>query len=218
MNIAIIIALKALANELDKANERQKLLFQELQHRVANTLQTTIGRLEIVGARMKRSPDEATAILDETIQRMEASADIHRRLNDPSLFSHGLALMLREVAATVIDQSSVSLNIDVEEINLSLDQRSIVAMLVIEVANNAVKHVFLPNLGSCFEIVLRALPNQRAVLKLRDDGPGMVDHGDPTSAGQRLGMRILQGLSDQICGTLSIHSDRGTEVIVEFPA
>src|SRR5271165_7010104 len=41
LNIAIIIALKALAQELAEANERQGVLFQELQHRVANTLQAT---------------------------------------------------------------------------------------------------------------------------------------------------------------------------------
>jgi hypothetical protein len=45
LNIAIIIALKALAQQLAEANERQRLLFQELQHRVANTLQATVGKL-----------------------------------------------------------------------------------------------------------------------------------------------------------------------------
>ena len=33
LNIAIIVALKALAVELTEANERQRLLFRELQHR-----------------------------------------------------------------------------------------------------------------------------------------------------------------------------------------
>jgi hypothetical protein len=45
LNIAIIIALKALAEQLAEANERQRLLFQELQHRVANALQATVGKI-----------------------------------------------------------------------------------------------------------------------------------------------------------------------------
>ena len=53
--------------------------------------------------------------------------------------------MLREVVATVIHQSSVSLNLNVEELDLSLDQESVIAMLVIEVANNSAKHVFRRN-------------------------------------------------------------------------
>ena len=47
LNIAIIIALKALAQQLAEANERRRLLFQELQHRVANTLQATVGKLDL---------------------------------------------------------------------------------------------------------------------------------------------------------------------------
>src|SRR5271168_4384787 len=97
------------------------------------------------------SPAEAAHMLDEAIIRMSASAHMHRRLNDPTLFNKGLESMLRDVLATVIDRSSVSLNLDVEELDLSMDQKSIIAMLVIEVANNAAKHVFQRDLGSRFE-------------------------------------------------------------------
>jgi two-component sensor histidine kinase len=217
LNIAIIIALRALAQGLAEANERQGVLFQELQHRVANTLQATVGRLEIVKRRMVLSPAEAAHMLDEAIIRMSASADMHRRLNDPTLFSKGLESMLRDVLATVIDRSSVSLNLDVEELDLSMDQKSIVAMLVIEVANNAAKHVFQRDLGSCFEVTLKTLSNHRAMLNITDDGPGVTGSNDGTSPGQKLGMQILQGLSDQIHGTLAVAVDKGREVTVAFP-
>ncbi len=217
LNIAIIIALRALAQRLAEANERQGVLFQELQHRVANTLQATVGRLEIVKRKMLLTPDEAAHMLDEAIIRMSASADMHRRLNDPTLFSKGLESMLRDVLATVIDRSSVSLNLDVEELDLSLDQKSVIAMLVLEVANNAAKHVFQRDLGSRFEVTLKALSNHRAILKVADDGPGATGSNDVTSPGQNLGMQILQGLGDQINGTLAIAVDKGREVTVAFP-
>ncbi len=217
LNIAIIIALRALAERLAEANERQRVLFQELQHRVANTLQATVGRLEIIKRRLVVDPTEAGKMLDEAILRMSASADMHRRLNDPALFSKGLELMLRDVAATVFDRSSVGLNLDVEELDLSLDQKSIIAMLVIEVANNAAKHVFQRDLGSCFEVTLKGLSNNRAMLKVADDGPGFTGSNDGTSPGQKLGMQILQGLSDQIHGTLTVAVDKGREVTVAFP-
>jgi hypothetical protein len=54
-------------------------------------------------------------MMDEAIERMSATADMHHQLHDPILFEKGLELMLREVVATVIDQSSVSLNLNVEE-------------------------------------------------------------------------------------------------------
>jgi hypothetical protein len=51
-------------------------------------------------------------------------------------------------------------------------------MLVIEVANNSAKHVFRRNLGSLFEVSLIALPGHRAMLRIKDDGPGTTDSGE----------------------------------------
>jgi len=217
LNIAIIIALKALAKRLAEANERQRLLFQELQHRVANTLQSTVGRLEIVRRRMSLSPAEAAKMLDEAIFRMSASADLHRRLHDPTLFSQGLDSMLRKLVATVIDQSSADMKFDIEELDLSLDQKSIIAMFIIEVAYNSAKHVFQRNLGSRFEVALFALPGRRAMLRVGDDGPGVTDSSTVTSSGQNLGMRILQGLADQLNGTVTMDLEKGRQVMIEFP-
>ena len=53
-----------------------------------------------------------------------------------------------------------------------------------------------------------ALPGRRAMLKVRDDGPGIEDGNDK----QGLGTQILQGLADQIHGTLTITLDQGTTV------
>ena len=218
LNIAIIVALKTLAQQLAEANERQRLLFQELQHRVANTLQSAIGGLETVRRRLRSGPAEAAVALEETIRRMSASAYMHRRLHDTTLFNQPLESMLREIAAAVIDEASVSLKVQAEELDLSLDQKSVIAMLVIEVANNSAKHVFERNLGSRFDVALLALPGHRAALRISDDGPGSTESdlagGSPS---QKLGTRLLQGLVDQIHGTLTVELAKGGGVVVEFP-
>jgi two-component sensor histidine kinase len=210
-NIAIIIALRALAQELAEANERQRLLFQELQHRVANTLQSTVATLE----RIKRTsnPAESANLLNQAIERMFVSAEIHRRLHDPTLFDSGLEPILREIVATVIDRERVIANWKIEKIDLSLDQMSVLAMLVMEIANNSAKHVFQRNLGSHFEVELLAVSGRRVILKVSDDGPGVGD----SEENQGLGTQILKGLADQISGTLTIALDHGTTVRVDFP-
>jgi two-component sensor histidine kinase len=217
LNIAIIIALKALAQQRAEANERQRLLFQELQHRVANTLQATVGKLESVRRTIGSRPAEAANMLEEAIGRMSASAEMHRRLHDPAVFDNGLESMLQEVVATVIDQASVTVDLKVEELDLSLDQKSVIAMLVMEAAHNSAKHVFQRDLGSRFEVALQALPGHRAILRVNDDGPDAADAGDEPPSQQNLGMRILQGLADQIHGTLAAELDRGGKVVVDFP-
>jgi two-component sensor histidine kinase len=216
LNIAIIIALKALAERLAEAGERQRVLFEELQHRVANTLQITAGTLERIRKRLSSSPDECATMVDEAIERMLTSADMHRRLHRPDLFN-GLEPMLRELVTTTIDQASVTLDLQVDELDLPLDQQSIIAMLVIEIANNSAKHVFRPNLGSHFEVILRALPGHRVMLSIRDDGPGAISTVDSAPSNPKLGMRILQGLADQLDGTLVTELDQGGKVTVNFP-
>jgi two-component sensor histidine kinase len=217
LNIAVIVALRELAQELARGSARQRILFQELQHRVANTLQASVGRLEVVRMRMESDAAGAAALLQEAICRMADSADMHRRLHDPSLFSRGVEPMLRDAVSAVIDQAAVKLHFQVDELKLTLDQMSIIAMLVIEIANNALKHVFQQNLGSRFEVSLRALPGNRAMLRTWDDGPGGIVGAVSPEREQRLGGRILQGLADQIRGTLRIGYAAGTEIVVEFP-
>jgi two-component sensor histidine kinase len=216
LTIAIIGGLKALAQGLAEANDRQRVLFRELQHRVANTLQATAGRLEIIRRIVSSNPTDAANMLDELIRRMTASADVHRRLNDPAVFGQGLGSILHDAVATVIDSHSIKVTFDVETVELSLDQMSTITMLVIEVANNAQKHVFARNLGRVFLVSLTALPEHRVALSVKDDGPGWLSHaaGDPE---RKLGLSIIQGLVDRLGGHLSVRSDRGTEIGVVFP-
>jgi two-component sensor histidine kinase len=141
------------------------------------------------------------------------------------LFDSGLEPILREVVATVIDRERVIVNWKIEKIDFSLDQMSVLAMLVMEIANNSAKHVFQRDLGSHFEVELLALPGRRAMLKVSDDGPGIEDGdekhpaepGMSPLAAQGLGTQILKGLADQINGTLTIAHDHGTTVRVDFP-
>lgn len=216
-NIAVIIALKALAVALAEANERQRILFQELQHRVANTLQSTIARLHILSRTLQTDPAAAATMLDDAIRQMSVSADVHRRLNDPSLFSEGPERMLRDVVGSVVDGSAVDLMFHVETLDLTLDQLSIIAMLVIELTNNAMKHVFQLQLGSRLQVTLVALPKDRAKLAIKDDGPGTTGSSDRAAPAQNLGMRIIQGLAEQIEGRVTILHDQGTEVAIIFP-
>ena len=170
--IAVITALKSLSLELAEANERQRILFREMQHRVANTLHSVVGTLEMARRKTETAPAEAASILDEATRRIISSAEVHRRLNDPALFGRGLRAILSDAVLTVIDPHSTHVGFDVEDIGFTYDQMSVITMFVIEVANNAQKHVFERNLGWHFLVSLRALPERRAVLSVKDDGPG----------------------------------------------
>lgn len=217
LNIAIIAGLKSLAVQLAAANERQRILFQELQHRVANTLQAVVGTIEIAKRRITSAPADAANLLDEMGQRLSASANVHRRLHEPALFSRGLEAVLRDAVVTVVDRRTVSLIFDVEELELTFDQMSIITMLVIEAANNSQKHVFQHGVGSSLSVSLKRVSSGRAMLVIKDDGAGLHAVNSERLSEQGLGFRIVDGLVGQIGGTLEISTGQGTEISVRFP-
>jgi len=217
MTVVIIGALKSLSQQLALANERQRVLFRELQHRIANTLHSVLGTLEIAERRIDTAPAEAKSILREQMRRISASARVHRRLNDPSLFGRGLKPILYDAVAAIIDTKSIQINIDVEDVGLSFDQMSTITMIVIEIANNAQKHVYERGLGMRFWISVTAVPQNRAILCVKDNGPGWSSHN--TAHDDRAqGLTILQDLAEQLHGTLTINAGSGTEITVVFPA
>jgi two-component sensor histidine kinase len=210
LSITIIYALKTVAEQLAAANERQTVLFQEMQHRVANTLQSLMSTLELAARRVDTAPDEAKRLLGQTAERVAASAEVHRRLHDPALFQGGLKSVLHDAVATIINDD-VNVVFDIAPLGLSFDQMSILTMFVIEVANNAQKHVFRSGRGTKFLISLHELPG-RAVLSLCDDGPAWSQERSSES----LGLTILQRLATQLGGTLSVTWNNGTQVSVAF--
>jgi two-component sensor histidine kinase len=66
-------------------------------------------------------------------------------------------------------------------------------------------------------VTLIALSRSRAKLSIKDDGPGSAEAKDSVVSGQNLGMRIIQGLAEQIEGNVTIILDHGTEVAITFP-
>jgi two-component sensor histidine kinase len=58
--------------------------------------------------------------------------------------------ILYDAVVATIDTQSTQLSIDVDEVGLSFDQMSVITMIVIEITNNAQKHVYDHKLGTCF--------------------------------------------------------------------
>ena len=167
-------------------------------------------------SKIDSAPAEAGSILERVMRRITLLSDMHRCLNNPTLFDKGFSSILSDAVATAIDSHSTYISFQVDELGLSFDQMSIITMIVIEVANNAQKHVFGRNLGAHFLVSFRAVSDNRAALSVKDDGPGWsID--DAIYAGRTLGLTVLEGLTDQLHGTLHITSKKGTETSVIFP-
>ncbi|HVY15085.1 MAG TPA: sensor histidine kinase [Rhodopila sp.] len=215
LNILIIATLKNLARQLQTANEQQRVLFAELQHRVANTLQSAAGSIELAKRHVEASPSRAAETLDEASRRVAVAADVHRRLNDPATVRTALRSVLRDAVASVIDPKQVKLVFDIEQPALTLDQMSTLTMIIIECAHNAQKHVFEAGLGSMFLVSLKAPRPDRGLLVIRDDGPGMA--APEAQDGRKLGQKLIRRLAASLGASVSLTPGRGTEFVISFP-
>ena len=67
----------------------------------------------------------------------------------------------------------MQVKIDISPRGLSMGEMIAITLLVSEAAMNAVKHVFRPEKGSRFEVMLSECGPGKLELLIRDDGPGI---------------------------------------------
>ena len=92
---------------------------------------------------------------------------------------------------------------------------TILCLIAIEAATNALRHIFRRRRGNLFAIELRRLPNERLLLTIWHDGPGF-DADTVLTVADGQGLSIMQWLAAQLGGTLTVESRGGTTVTVEF--
>ena len=212
--VALVAAMTELVRRLDDARNLSTSLFEEMQHRVANNMQFIASMLQ----QARRGMDDSLAaeVLDQASARIASMARMNRQLANPSAYKRGLEPILRDLLAEVMQGMPVTVKLDIRRSELSLDQMTIVVLLVSEAATNAVKHVFRPEQGTSFEVSLVECASNRLQLIVRDDGPGLGPMPMPNAPAQKLGLRIMQALAAQLGGSLEFPEGEGAALKVEF--
>ncbi|OLB74356.1 MAG: hypothetical protein AUI16_14860 [Alphaproteobacteria bacterium 13_2_20CM_2_64_7] len=201
-------------SERKQAETQQRVLFNELNHRVKNNMQTLQSLLHLA-ARQTRSA-EAKTILDEASRRVSAMAAAQQVLygtTDATRFS--ASEFLNAVCQTVQQTFPENLQISCESASdqLSNETAMPLALILNELLTNAVKH----GLNGQTEGAVRVGLTKEAedfVLYVEDDGPGF----DVASVRDRSsGLRLVQGLARQLCGRFDVTTTSGTRCVVRFP-
>lgn len=215
--IGVLAGFRATARDLDAAKERQRILFQVARQRVAKGPQTEFSVSDATKAALSPARAEAVRILEDAARRIASAADVHSRLHNPDMLQRELDSILRDAVASVIDRRSVALAFDVERLDLTFDLMSTITMLVLEIASEAQKAVFQRGKGSHFSVVLKALPDNRAALTIKDDGAATPKSSGSVPAERSRGLEIVQALVNQMHGTLRTSFIGGAEFAIEFP-
>lgn len=194
----------------------KSVLLQELQHRVANSLQI-IASVLLQSARKVQS-EEVRGHLRDAHSRVMSVAAIQRQLAVASLDKVDVGPYLHQLcesigASMIHDHDQISIEVTSAREQVQANISVSLGLVVTELVINALKHAF-PD-GRHGKI---AVDYQRSgadwALSVSDDGIGMAKQTGPTKAG--LGTNIVQALAKQMDASVTVtDAAPGTRVTLE---
>ena len=209
---AVLLLLRHERNrsELELALERNKMLLQEIHHRVKNNLQQVAALV-----RLQQAP---TAMKDDLTRRITAMSAVHQYIYESDQFGVlDAEAYLARVLTGLRDSAppGVALEWTLAPLQLSPDQALPLGMMVNEVVSNAFKHGF-PNgrEGRVTVRLSRPLEGNEALLVVEDNGFGM---SETPSGGLGLGSRLIAGFANQLQGKSEVTRGDGVRFELRFP-
>jgi two-component sensor histidine kinase len=204
-----------------RASEKQKddllrekaILLQEVQHRVANSLQI-IASVLLQSAR-KVNSDESRRHLHDAHHRVMSVAAVQQQLATTSLEQVALAPYLTQlcqsIAASMIsDHDQLSLEVQVDASAVSPNVSVSLGLVVTELVINALKHAFPGGRVGKIKVGYTSA-GVDWTLSVSDDGVGMPPSEEGAKSG--LGTSIIKALAYQLGAEVEVDSaGPGTKV------
>ncbi|WP_296595919.1 sensor histidine kinase [Phenylobacterium sp.] len=204
-----------LARELSAARARlasQERQIQELNHRIANSLQLAADML--VFEQLRSRDPLASAALEASRARLVAVGELHRYLYDhadrPTVELSGfLAGLCQAIAAT----TGLNCSIQADLTSVPGDMAQQLAIAINEFAINAAKHAYDGKPGGRLVVTSRR-DGAELVLTVADQGKGL-ESGLGRSGG--LGMSIVSAIVRDLKGVLTVQGDGGAAFTIRAP-
>ena len=220
-NIRIILAISdvtdaRLAEKLRDDLMRDKaILIQEIQHRVANSLQI-IASVLMQGARKVQS-EEARSHLHAAHDRVISIAAIQRHLvlselGDVQLRTYFTQLCETIGASMIADHDRLSVEVAADDSAVDGSVSVSLGLIVTELVINALKHAFPDERHGKIQVDFRSQSHDWT-LSVADDGIGMPKRPEGTKAG--LGTSIIEALARQLEARINVtDANPGTNVSI----
>jgi two-component sensor histidine kinase len=213
MSIADVTDARIADKVKDDLLREKAILLQEIQHRVANSLQI-IASVILQSARRVQS-DETRAYLRDAHNRVMSVASLQQHLAKSGLGRVALRAYFEQLcesigASMIRDHDQLQLVVDADESLVVADVSVSLGLVVTELVINALKHAFPGGRHGKIE-VRYASDSLSWTLSVSDDGVGMPK--DAASATAGLGTSIVAALARQLDAHVAVaEANPGTTV------
>lgn len=204
--------------QLEMSLRDKDVLLREVHHRVKNNLQVISSLLNLQAE--SYSDPQARVLIRESQQRIRSMALVHEKLyRSPHMSSIGfldyLSTMTRELVRS-FGNPAISADVSGEEIHLDVEKAIPAGLILNELLTNALKHAFPPHVRDAALTVQLRKEGPHVVLTVQDNGIGL-----PPEKGiedmRTMGMTVIQGLTQQLDGTMTTLPGPGAGFRLRFP-
>jgi two-component sensor histidine kinase len=192
------------------------VLLHEVHHRVKNNLQV-ISSLLNLQRRAVQDPMTRDA-LDDSRRRVQAMALVHERLyQGRNLAAIDMARYLNELVEQLcrtmaVEGVHVRATVSVDPMDVPVDVAIPCGLIVSELLSNVLKYAFDGRDTGTVDVSF-SRRGDAMELAVTDDGVGMPGEAREGS----IGMRLVESLSRQLRGTLTVSSGDGVRAVVRMP-
>ena len=209
---------RAVEEKVQELLREKDMLLQEMQHRVANSLQI-IASILLIKARTVQS-EETRLQLEDAHQRVLSVAAVQQHLDAAGrggLIEIGnyLSRLCETLAQSMIgDSRPISLKADADPGTVVSHQAVSIGLIVTELVMNALKHAFPKEKKDAAIVVSYKVSDADWKLTISDNGIGKQDLSASEKKGG-LGTSLIQSLAKQLDAKVDIVSDaHGTAVSI----
>ncbi len=195
---------------------QKDILLREIHHRVKNNLQLVSSLLTLQG----RSIDDASVqqAINEGKSRIRSMALIHQDLYQKENLTsvsaqHYFSKLCQELFDTYnISNDKIKLTTKIDDIHIDVDTLVPLGLITNEIISNSLKYAFPQNKNGqlCIELNEKI---DHLVLIVSDDGVGYDPKEIPSNS---FGNSLIESLTEQLEGKLSISTTNGTTIRVEI--
>ncbi len=200
--------------------QNREVLLKEIHHRVKNNVQVISSLLYL---QSNCTEDEETKYMfKESQNRVRSMALIHERLyQSEDLTMVDFAEYAQKLTAELfrsygLNPMAVTIEINTENVFLSVDTAIPCGLIINELVSNALKHAFPDGRAGEISVRLHEEEDGTYTLSVSDNGVGFPEGVDFRNT-ESLGMELVNKLTSQIDGAIALNDADGTEFKIAFP-
>lgn len=208
-------ANKSIGRWEDALYEKEVLLM-EIHHRVKNNMAVISGMLELESM----SNGDADRALKESRDRIKSMAMIHEKLYQSKSFSEidlkdYMQELTNHICSTyIVNDKNITVENNFDDVQLNINQAVPVGLIVNEIMANAIDHGFDRKQSGTIKITMHQI-DEKIHIQIKDDGNGLSENVDFQKS-EGTGSAIIEALTQQIDGALTVEQDGGLNVKLIF--